>query len=67
MDKNILLIQMAKVKAEIQSFQLWVDHARTNRIAQIRYGKVKERVEEFVAEHKNLMRKWIMERENVTR
>lgn len=67
MDKDILLVQMAEVKAEIQSFQLWVDDARTNRIARIRYGKVKKRLKELVAEHKGLMRKWIKEGVNVTR
>ncbi len=58
MDKDTLLVQMAKVKAEIQSFQLWVDDARANRIAQIRYGKAKERLKELVAEHKSLIGEW---------
>ena len=58
MDKEVLLNQMAEVKAEIQSFQLWVDDARTNRIAKIRYGKVKERLKELVAEHRNLIGEW---------
>jgi len=49
-----LLDKMAKVKAEIQGLNLWVDNARTNRIARIRYGKVKERVRELVACHKGL-------------
>lgn len=53
-----LLDKMAKVKAEIQSFQLWVDNARTNRIARIRYGKVKNRLKELVAEHKDLAKKY---------
>lgn len=57
-----LLEKMAKVKAEIQFFQLWVDDARTNRIAGIRYGKVKERLKELVAQHKSLMREWLKER-----
>ena len=57
-----LLDRMAKVKAEIQFFQLWVDGARTDRIARIRYGKVKERLKELVAEHKSLMREWLKER-----
>ena len=54
-----LLEKMAKVKAEIQSFQLWVDDARTNRIARIRYSKVKDRLKELVTEHKSLMREWL--------
>jgi len=57
-----LLDEMAKVKAEIQFFQLWVDDARTNRIARIRYEKVKERLKGLVAQHKSLMRKWLKER-----
>jgi len=54
-----LLDRMAKVKAEIQSFQLWVDDARTNKIAKIRYGKSKDRLKELVAEHKSLIREWL--------
>ena len=57
-----LLDEMAKVKAEIQSFQLWVDDARTNRIASVRYNKAKERLRELVTEHKSLMREWLKER-----
>ena len=61
LEKN-LLDKMAKVKAEIQFFQLWVDDARTNRIARIRYGKAKERLKELVTEHKILMKEWLKER-----
>lgn len=57
-----LLDEMAKVKAEIQCIQLWVDDARTDRIARIRYDKVKERLRELVTEHKSLMREWLKER-----
>ena len=57
-----LLDKMAKAKAEIQFFQLWVDDARTNRIARIRYGKAKDKLKELVAEHKSLMEKWLKER-----
>ena len=57
-----LLDEMAKAKVEIQSFQLWVDDARTNRIARIRYNKAKERLRELVTEHKNLMTEWLKER-----
>lgn len=55
-----LLDEMAKAKAEIQSFQLWVDNAKTNRIAKVRYNKVKEKLRELVTEHKNLMRKFLL-------
>ena len=53
-----LLEKMARIKAEIQGFHLWVDDARTNRIARIRYGKVKNRLKELVAEHKDLTKKY---------
>ena len=57
-----LLDKMAKVKAEIQCIQLWVDNARTNRIARIRYDKGKERLKGLVIKHKNLMREWLKEK-----
>ena len=57
-----LLDEMVRAKAEIQFFQLWVDDARTNRIARIRYNKAKERLRELVTEHKSLMREWLKER-----
>lgn len=57
-----LLNEMAKAKAEIQSSQLWVDDARTNRIARIRYNQAKERLRELVTKHKSLMREWLKEK-----
>jgi len=57
-----LLDEMAKAKVEIQSFQLWVDDARTNRIARIRHNKAKERLRELADEHKSLMKEWLKER-----
>jgi len=57
-----LLDEMAKAKAEIQSFQLWVDDGRTNRIARIRFNQAKERLRELVTEHKSLMREWLKEK-----
>lgn len=35
-EEKELLEKMVKVKDEIQSLQLWIDDARTNRIARIR-------------------------------
>jgi len=58
-----LLDKMAKVKAEIQGFQLWIDDARTNRIARIRYKKVKERfssekmTDEYLKLYQKIIRK----------
>ena len=57
-----LLDKMAKVKTKIQHLQLWVDDARTDRIARIRYGKVKDKLKELVAQHKSLMKEWLKER-----
>jgi len=57
-----LLDKMAKVKAEIQNLQLWVDDARTNRTGRIRYGKVKDELRGLVVEHKNLTKKWLNRR-----
>ncbi len=57
-----LLDEMAKAKAEIQSSQFWVDGARTNRIARIRYNQAKERLRELVTEHKSLTREWLKEK-----
>ena len=57
-----LLNEMAKAKAEIQSFQFWVDNARTNKIARIRYNQAKERLRELVTENKSLMREWLKEK-----
>lgn len=61
LEKN-LLDEMAKAKAEIQSSQLWVDDARRNRIARIRYNQAKERLKELVTGHRSLMREWLKER-----
>jgi len=61
LEKN-LLDEMARAKAEIQSSQLWVDNARTNRIARIRYNHAKERLRELVTEHKSLIREWLKRR-----
>ena len=61
LEKN-LLDRMAKVKAETQFFQLWVDDARTNRIARVRYGKVKDKLKELVVKHRSLMKEWLKER-----
>ena len=57
-----LLDEMARAKADIQNFQLGIDGARTNRIAQIRYERAKNRLRELVTEHKSLMREWLKEK-----
>ena len=57
-----LLDEMARAKADIQKFQLWVDDTRTNRIAKIRYKRAKDRLRELVTEHKSLMREWLKEK-----
>ena len=57
-----LLDEMARAKADIQSFQLGIDGARTNRIAQIMYKRAQDRLKELVTEHKSLMREWLKEK-----
>jgi len=59
-----VLNEMARIKAEIQYFQLWVDNARTNKIAKIRYGKVKDKLKGLVVQHKNLTKKWLEKSQN---
>ena len=54
-EKN-LLEEMAKIISEMQSINIWIDDARTNRIARIRYQKFNPRLKELVETHKGLMR-----------
>ena len=56
MKENNLLEEMAKIISEIQAINIWIDDARTNRIARIRYQKFKPRLKELVEAHKPLMR-----------
>ena len=56
MKESNLLEQMAKIIAEIQAINIWIDDARTNRIARIRYQKSKPRLKELVEAHKPLMK-----------
>ena len=53
MEKN-LLEEMARIVSEIQTINLWIEDARTNWIARIRYQKSKLRLKELVETHKNL-------------
>jgi hypothetical protein len=46
-EKN-LLEQMAEIISEIQTINIWIDDARTNRIATIRYQKSKPRLKDLV-------------------
>jgi hypothetical protein len=56
MKEKELLEEMAKIISEIQAINIWIDDARTNRIAGIRYQKSKPRLKELVQAHKPLMR-----------
>jgi hypothetical protein len=47
---------MARIVSEIQTINIWIDNAKTNRIARIRYQKSKPRPKELVESHKPLMR-----------
>ncbi len=53
-----LLKEMAKIISEMQSINIWVDDARTNRIARIRYQKSKPRLKELVEVHKELTKEY---------
>lgn len=53
----ILLEGMARIKAEVQIIQLWIDDARTNRIARIRYEKTKEKMRNLIEDHKSLFQR----------
>ena len=55
--EETLLDKLAKIKAEIQVIQLWIDNAPTNRIARIRYEKTKEIMKSLVEAHKKLFQR----------
>ena len=56
MKQSNVLGEMAKIVSEIQTINIWIDDARTNLIARIRYQKSKPRLKELVETHKTLMR-----------
>ena len=56
-EKN-LLEEMAKIVSEMQSINIWIDNARTNRIARIRYQKFKPRLRRLVEAHKKLTKEY---------
>jgi replicative DNA helicase len=56
MKENNLLEQMARIISEIQTINIWIDDARTNRIARIRYQKSKWRLKDLVEAYKTFRR-----------
>jgi hypothetical protein len=58
MKENNLLEQMAKIISEIQTINIWIDDARTNRIARIRYQKSKPRLKDLVEAYKESRRSY---------
>jgi len=58
MKESILLEEMAKIISEIQTINIWIDDARTNRIARIRYQKSKPRLRRLVEAHKKLTKEY---------
>jgi hypothetical protein len=58
MKENNLLHQMAKIISEIQAINIWIDDARTNRIARIRYQKSKPRLKDLVTAYKESRRSY---------
>jgi hypothetical protein len=58
MKENNLLHQMAAIISEIQTINIWIDDARTNRIARIRYQKSKPRLKDLVEAYKESRRSY---------
>ena len=54
MKQSNVLEEMAEIVSEIQATNTWIDDARTNRIARIRYQKSKPRFKDLVETHKKL-------------
>jgi hypothetical protein len=58
MKESNLLEEMAKIISEIQTINIWIDDARTNRIARIRYQKSKPRLKDLVEAYKESRRSY---------
>ena len=58
MKQEKLLEKMARVTSEIQAINIWIDDARTNRIARIRYQKSKPRLKDLVEAYKESRRSY---------
>jgi hypothetical protein len=58
MQEKSLLEEMAKIISEIQTINIWIDDARTNRIARIRYQKSKPRLKDLVEAYKESRRSY---------
>jgi hypothetical protein len=58
MKENNLLHQMAKIISEIQTLNIWIDDARINRTARIRYQKSKPRLKTLVEAYKESRRSY---------
>jgi len=56
MKESNLLEEMAKIVSEIQTINIWIEDARTNHIARIRYQKSKPSLKALVDSHKTLTR-----------
>ena len=49
---------MARIISEIQAINIWIDDARTNRIARIRYQKNKPRLKDLVDAYKEFRKSY---------
>ena len=58
MKQKKLLEKMARVTSEIQAINIWIDDARTNRIARIRYKKFKPRLKDLVDAYKEFRKSY---------
>ena len=61
MQKKNLLQETAKIVSEIQTINLWIEDARTNPIARIRYQEYKPRLEDLIWRHKKLTERALKE------
>ena len=58
MKESILLEEIAQIISEIQTINIWIDNARTNRIARIRHQKFKPRLKDLVNAYIELKRSY---------
>jgi hypothetical protein len=58
MKESNLLEEMAKIISHMQTINIWIDDARTNRIARIRYQKSKPRLKDLVDTYKEPRRSY---------
>ena len=58
MKESILLEEIAQIISEIRTINIWIDNARTNRIARFRHQKFKPRLKDLVNAYIELKRSY---------